>query len=131
MAMRPTLLPIALLLVLVALPAGLAGQAEPLTGNWTFTLNSPEGTATIPLTLSQEGEAITAAVRMPGADGGEPQVLFSGSTTPNGLRFFWELDYNGMQLDVTLVGEPSAAGYAGTADFSGLAQGDWTLARTE
>jgi len=127
--MKATILSLLLLAlgVFVAFP-GLAGAQTTLDGPWTMTLTSPEGTNTIPLTLAQEGEAVTASIRS-----GEPEapVLFAGTLTGTNVHFFWALDYQGMALEITMTGELKEGILAGIASFSGLAQGDWEMRRTE
>jgi hypothetical protein len=94
-------------------------------------MNSPEGLTTFPLTIMQEGDALSVVVRRPTDSGGlgPEEVLFTGTYTAPNVHFFWALDYNGMMLEVNLAGEERDGVLSGPADFSGLAVGDWSLRR--
>jgi len=117
----PTLI---LVLALVS-PNALAAQLD-VSGSWMLTLESPEGVNAVPVTFSQEGAEVTATF---GAAPGGPE-LFAGTASESGVRLVWFLEWNGMPLEITMMGELRDGELSGLADFSGMAQGSWTARRT-
>jgi hypothetical protein len=113
---------------LVILTAPQSGSAQiDVEGPWILTLHSPEGTNEVPLNFGQSGEDVTATF----AGSADGSVLFTGTATDSGVRFLWSLDWNGMPLDITMTGELRDGRLSGVADFSGLAEGEWTARRPE
>jgi len=103
---------------LLAVPPDVSAQSS-IEGSWTSTVNSPEGTFDIPLSIAREADGLVA--RIPTGD-----VFLTGRETAGGVEFFWPLVYQGMDLPTTLVGSFQDGGWTGTADFGGLAEGTWT-----
>jgi len=115
-----------LAVLLAAGPSPASAQSSvDLSGPWVFTMDSPEGTTTFPFMMQQEGNDLAVLA----GQGPEPQVLFRGTASGESVRFFWELNYNGMPLQITLNGALREGRLAGEADFSGLAQGSWSAQR--
>jgi hypothetical protein len=109
--------------VTAVLAAPAVGSAQsPIEGAWAFTLQSPEGTFDIPLTITREADGLVA--RVPTG-----QVFFTGAETTSGVEFFWPLVYQDMDLPTTLVGSFRNGEWVGTADFAGMAQGSWVARR--
>jgi hypothetical protein len=98
-------------------PPAVSAQSR-IEGPWTFTVISPEGTFDIPLTIAREADGLVA--RIPTGE-----VFLTGNETPDGVEFFWPLVYQGMDLPTTLTGSFGDGGWAGSADFGGLAEGTW------
>jgi hypothetical protein len=116
--------PVPRILFAFAVAAGLLSAPHPvvaqdtIVGSWMLTLDSPEGTFNIPLTISREEARLVA--RLPtGA------VFFTGVETPTGVEFHWDLTYQGAELPTTLVVSFRDGGWTGTADFGGAAAGTW------
>ena len=107
--------------VLVAAPSSAAAQSQ-IEGSWAFTLDSPEGTFDIPLTIAVEGDQLVA--RLPTGE-----EFFTGSETASGVEFFWPLIYQDMDLPTTLTGTFRDGMWSGEADFGGMATGTWEAKR--
>jgi len=119
-------LPTLFFLAALVAPSSLAAQLD-LSGSWMLTLQSPEGVNSVPVTFSQEGAEVTATF---GPAPGGPE-LFTGTVSESGVRLVWFLEWNGMPLEITMTGGLRDGELSGMADFSGMAQGDWTARRVE
>jgi hypothetical protein len=111
------------LLLLVARPV--FAQTN-VTGDWDVTVNSPQGANTTLVTLKQDGEKVSGIFKSQ-----QGQLPFDGGTlTGSDLTFTFAITTQGMQIPITLTGKVDGATMAGTADFGGFAQGDWTAKRS-
>jgi len=107
---------------ILAAPGAASAQSS-IEGSWVFTVNSPEGTFDIPLTITLEEELFVG--RIPTGE-----VFFTGTETASGVEFFWPLVYEGMDLPTTLIGSFKDGAWAGSADFGGMAEGTWVARPT-
>jgi hypothetical protein len=120
---RPTLVA---LLLLAAVPGFAQTPAPNVTGDWDFTVNSPQGANTTPVTLKQDGEKVSGIFKSP-----RGAVPFDGGTlTGSDLTFTFTITMQGMQLPITVKGKVESETMAGKADFGGFAEGDWTAKRS-
>jgi hypothetical protein len=112
----------------VAPPAAPVPADTPLasvSGKWNITLTIPNGGAfPFSATLEQDGEGVTGTVSS--AFG---EVPATGTFTNNSLQ----LDYTAQTplgaLNVSMVGEHGASGFAGKATVGGISGADWTGVR--
>jgi hypothetical protein len=110
-----------LLVALVAAPA--AAQVN-LTGDWDMTIESPQGTNTVKVTLTQDGEKITGLFK---SQMGE--LPFTGTLTGVDLKFGFSLPIQGQSLDIVMTGKVDGPNLAGKVQFGGFGEGDWSAKR--
>lgn len=106
---------------MLAAPRAVSAQSQ-IEGSWAFSVNSPEGTFDIPLTITLEDDQRSA--RLPTGED-----FFTGSETSSGVEFFWPLVYQDMDLPTTLTGSFLDGTWSGVADFGGMATGTWEAKR--
>jgi len=113
----------ALLVALLAAPA--AAQID-LTGDWDLTIQSPQGTNTVRVTLTQDGETVSGRVR---SQIGELSV--TGALTGVDLKIAFTLPIQGQSIDIVMTGKVEGPTLAGKVQFGGFGEGDWTATRAE
>lgn len=121
---------VALLLAMLAIPASAPSPAAAQTaldGEWLFVLNSPMGASEIPLTIQQDGDRLVATLSVDVPEGQD--FSMEGSTDGTSVRFFTEVDYEGMPMEINLDGAVADGAMSGMADYGGMARGDWTAER--
>lgn len=110
--------------VLLAEPL-LAQAAADVAGEWDVTINSPQGTSQALLTLKKEGDNWTGTWKSPRGERQLQDVTFKG----NELRFAMKVTLQGQEAVFTYTGTLEKGAMKGTADFGGLATGDWSAVR--
>ena len=114
------------LLALTLLTASPVFAQTNVTGDWDVTVVSPQGTNTTPVSFTQEGDKVSGIFKSP-----QGQLPFDGGKmTGSDLTFTFTITMQGMQLPITLTGKVDGASMAGTADFGGFAQGEWSAKRS-
>jgi hypothetical protein len=111
------------LVALLAVPA--AAQIN-LTGDWDMTIESPQGTNTVKVTLTQDGEKVSGLFK---SQFGELPV--TGALTGVDLKIAFSLPIQGQSVDIVMTGKVEGPTLAGTVQFGGFGEGDWTAKRTE
>lgn len=113
------------LLALVALALGAPGvsaQAPDLSGEWIFTVQSPNGTGTRRATLIQEGDSITGTISSDRATGDVIGAVEDGVVTLNALLMMasgpFEVVYEAEVTDDTMTGTVDFGSY-GSGTFTG------------
>ena len=125
--MRALRVILAAVAVLVSAPANGAAQTD-LSGMWTLTIQSDQGDQPIPITITQDGQDLTAM-----GDGGEiGPVEMKGTLDGSDVLFEWDLYIEGMELNIVFRGTIAEDGtISGTADFGGFGEGGWSAKRVE
>lgn len=118
----------ALTVTLFAIPSDASAQTA-VDGNWLLVLNSPVGVFEIPVSVAQDGEQVLATLAVEAPDGQE--FSLEGSLQGSAIRWSAEVDYEGMPIVISLSGNVSEVTMSGTADYGGMAQGDWSAERAE
>jgi hypothetical protein len=119
--LRSTLLALA-----VAIAAPASAQTPPnIAGDWDVTVQSPQGTNTVLVTLKQDGEKVSGLFKSPLGE-----LPFSGALVGNELKFNFSFPVDGQPLLITMTGKVDGDAIAGKADFGGVAEGDWSAKRT-
>jgi len=113
----------ALLVALLAAPA--AAQIN-LTGDWDMTIESPQGTNTVKVTLTQDGETVSGLFK---SQFGELPV--TGALTGIDLKIGFSLPIQGQLVDIVMTGKVEGPTLAGKVQFGGFGEGDWTATRAE
>ncbi len=111
---------------LVSAPAD--GVAQDLSGMWTLTVESDQGDQPLPITIVQDGNDLTATGEVPDLGPIEMKGMIDGSD----ITFEWNLDIEGMELNILFMGTVAEDGkMSGTLDLGGFGGGDWTAKRVE
>jgi hypothetical protein len=106
------------------LVAPAAGQVN-VTGDWDMTIESPQGTNTVKVTLTQDGEKVSGLFK---SEMGE--LPFTGTLVGVDLKFAFAIPIQGQSLDIVVTGKADGATLAGKMQFGGFGEGDWTAKRT-
>jgi hypothetical protein len=109
----------------VALLAAPAAAQINLTGDWDMTIESPQGTNTVKVTLTQDGEKVSGLFK---SEMGE--LPFTGTLVGVDLTFAFAIPIQGQSLDIAVTGKVDGATIAGKMQFGGFGEGDWTAKRT-
>jgi hypothetical protein len=107
--------------VLLAAPA--AGQVN-LTGDWDMTIESPQGTNTVRVALTQDGEKLSGLFK---SEMGE--LPFTGTIVGTDVKFAFAIPIQGQSLDISVTGKVDGPALAGKMQFGGFGEGDWTAKR--
>jgi hypothetical protein len=112
---------VATLALFLAVPA----QAQTnVNGDWDVSITSPQGTNSVKVTLTQDGEKVKGLFK---TQMGE--LPFEGTLTGTDLKFAYTLPFQGQMIDITMTGKVDGDGITGTANFGGMAEGQWTAKR--
>jgi hypothetical protein len=110
-----------LVVALLAVPA--AAQIS-LTGDWDVTIESPQGTNTVKVTLTQDGEKVNGLFKSPMGE-----LPFTGTLTGVDLKFAFTLPVQGQALEIVMTGKVDGPAIAGKVQFGGFGEGDWSAKR--
>ena len=112
---------------LVSAPADGVAQTD-LSGMWMLTVQTEQGDTRLPVTITQDGQNLTATGENPDVGTVEMKGMIDGSD----ITFEWNLDIEGMELNILLMGTVADDGtMSGTLDLGGFGGGDWTAKRVE
>jgi hypothetical protein len=95
-----------------------------VSGDWQATIDSPQGPATIDVTLKQAGEALTGTVTSPMGS-----VDFKGKILRDALTVSYTLNLQGNSIEITMTGTAAGDVITGSLDFGGMGQVPWTAKR--
>jgi hypothetical protein len=114
-----------------ALSIAVAGSARAqapvsVTGDWDVTVQSPQGTNTVLVTLKQDGEKVDGLFKSPLGE-----LPFSGTLVGSEMKFTFNLPVDGQPLAITMTGKVDGENIVGKADFGGFAEGDWSAKRAK
>jgi hypothetical protein len=95
-----------------------------LTGDWDMTIESPQGTNTVKVTLTQDGEKLSGLFK---SEMGE--LPFAGTIVGADVKFGFAIPIQGQSLDIAVTGKVDGPTLAGKMQFGGFGEGDWTAKR--
>jgi hypothetical protein len=112
----------------IALGGSALAQTPPISvaGDWDVTVQSPQGTNTVLVTLKQDGEKVDGLFKSPLGE-----LPFSGTLVGNEMKFAFTIPVDGQPLAITMTGKVEGDAIAGKADFGGFAEGDWSAKRAK
>ena len=114
-------------LVLAALLLAAPAFAQTnVAGDWNFTIVSPQGTNTMKVNLKQDGEKVSGVIK-----GQAGELPMTGTLTGNDLKLGFAVPFQGQSLEIGLAGKVEGSAIAGTADFGGFAQGEFSAKRPD
>jgi hypothetical protein len=107
--------------------SGLA-QPSPATvaGDWDVTVQSPQGTTNVLVTLKQDGEKVDGLFKSPLGE-----LPFTGTLVGSEMKFTFQFPVDGQPLAITMTGKVEGDAITGKADFGGFAEGDWSAKRAK
>ena len=95
-----------------------------VAGDWDVSVQSPQGTTNVLVTLKQDGEKLDGLFKSPLGE-----LPFTGTITGNELKFTFNFPVDGQPLAITMTGKFEGDAINGKADFGGFAEGDWKATR--
>jgi len=113
---------LALLLSLFA--TSVFAQSPNAAGTWDTTLNSPQGTFNFQIILKQDADKLTGVIK---SQRGE--IPIEGTQTGKDVKLKYTIKFQENDLPITLTGAIDGATMKGSADFGGMAQGDFSSKR--
>ncbi len=96
-----------------------------VAGEWEMTVNSPQGQNQSSLTIKRDGAKLTGSIKSPRGD----RELDSVSVTGSEIQFSLKRNVQGNDMVFAYTGKIDKDSMKGTADFGGLATGDWSAVR--
>ena len=114
----------AFLVVVAALLAGatLTAQKYDLSGEWTFDVQTDQGSGTPTIVLKQDGNKLTGTYKGQLGEG-----AITGTVSGATLKFSFSGNAQGTEFTVTYEGEiESSESVKGKVDLAGLATGTFT-----
>jgi hypothetical protein len=124
-----TRLKVTLLALAVSIAIGALAAAQTLpsvAGDWDVTVQSPQGTNTVLVTLKQDGEKLEGLFKSPLGE-----LPFSGTLVGSDMKFTFSFPVDGQPLLITMTGKVVGDAISGKADFGGFAEGDWSAKRAQ
>ncbi|HEX4949784.1 MAG TPA: hypothetical protein VFZ34_24175 [Blastocatellia bacterium] len=111
--------------LLLVLSFATVATAQSVAGDWQATINSPQGSQTSTMTLKQEGENLTGALK-----GERGELPVKGTIKGSDVKIMFTIKFQDNDFPITLNGKLNGNDIKGDADFGGLAQGDWSAKRS-
>jgi len=104
-----------------------AAETPSLAGKWNVIVQSPNGNIESTLDLKVDGKKVAGLIATP--QFGESKI--EGELVDGKLKFWFTMDANGQQLNVTFVGAAQKDGsLSGTLEF-GQGEVPWTATRAK
>jgi hypothetical protein len=105
-------------------PARVGAQANNVTGEWTFNVQTDQGGGTPTITFKQDGDKLTGkyAGQLGNAD-------LTGTLKGDAIHFTFTLDVQGQQAPVTYDGTVEKNTMKGKMDIGGMVNGTFTATK--
>lgn len=110
-----------LIALLLLFPVTAAAQSTQIHGDWDLTLTTPNGPVNVRATFKQEGDKLSGLLKS-----SRGEVPAQVSLRDKEITINYTVNYNGNDLPITLKGRVADDAMNGTADFGGLADGEWS-----
>lgn len=107
-----------------AAPAAAAGSssAAAAAGEWSLVFSTPQGDIPAKFNIKQEGEELSGEVKGEGPIGNVP---LKGTLKGDTLEIKYTIKFEGNDLPITMKGKIMGAEMKGSADYGGLAEGEF------
>jgi|SRR5678815_58523 hypothetical protein len=112
--------------LLVAMPLAQAAAPDYL-GEWDLTTNSPVGETTNTVEFRKDADGLKAIAKSPQGERPYDSVAVEGDK----ITLVLTIDYQGQPMVITYSGTISDKSINGSADFGGLALGNFSAVRKE
>ena len=113
--------------LLVAMPLAQAAAAPDYLGEWDLTTNSPVGETTNTVEFRKDTDGLKAIAKSPQGERPYDSVAVEGDK----ITLVLTIDYQGQAMVITYSGTISEKSINGSADFGGLALGNFSAVRKE
>ena len=117
-------LPMISFLFLLFCATTVVAQSPNAAGTWDATLTSPQGTFNVQLLLKQDGEKLTGVVK-----GQRGETPVEGALIGKDIKLKYTIKFQDNDMLITLTGVLDGAAIKGTADYGGLANGEFNAKR--
>src|ERR1700730_5656781 len=117
-------LPMISLLFLVLCAITAAAQSTNAAGAWDAVLTSPQGTFNVQLILKQDGDKLSGVVKS-----ARGELPVEGTMSGKDMKLKYTIKFQENDMLITLTGAVDGASIKGSADYGGLADGDFTAKR--
>jgi len=111
-------------LFLVLSATTVVAQSANAAGTWDTTLTSPQGTFNVQLILKQDGEKLSGVVK---SARGETPV--DGTINGKDIKLKYTIKFQENDMLIALTGVQDGTAIKGTADYGGLAEGEFNAKR--
>jgi hypothetical protein len=99
-------------------------QSPNAAGTWDATLTSPQGTFNVQLILKQDGEKLSGVVK-----GQRGETPVEGTLIGKDIKLKYTITFQDNDMLIALTGALDGASIKGSADYGGLADGDFNAKR--
>ena len=106
-------------------PVAQAQAPADVAGEWDVTVNSPQGTNQGVLILKKDADNWSGTWKSPRGERALQDIAVKG----NELRFAMKVNFQGNDMVFTYTGMLEKGALKGSADFAGMATGDWSAVR--
>ena len=117
-------LPMISFLFLILCATTVVAQSPNAAGTWDATLTSPQGTFNVQLILKQDGEKLSGVVKSP-----RGETPIEGTTNGKDIKLKYTIKFQDNDMLITLTGTLDGASIKGSADYGGLADGEFNAKR--
>ena len=114
----------AFLLVLFCASVG-AAQSVSAAGTWAGSLKSPQGEFPLQFSLKQDGDKLSGTVK-----GRAGELPITGTASGKEIKLQYTIKFQDNDMLITLTGALDAKSMKGSADYGGLAEGEFSAQRT-
>ncbi len=98
------------------------GGTAAVAGMWDVVFTTPNGDIPAKLDIKVEGESLTGTVKGSGPTG---DVLLKGTLKGDALEIKYTIKFEGNDMPITMKGKVTGGEMKGTADYGGLAEGEF------
>ena len=99
-------------------------QSGNAAGTRDATLTSPQGTFNVQLILKQDGEKVSGVVKSP-----RGELPIEGTTNGKDIKLKYTIKFQENDMLINLSGALDGASIKGTADYGGMAEGEFNAKR--
>src|SRR6266849_535062 len=99
-------------------------QSPNAAGTWDATLTSPQGTFNVQLILKQDGEKLSGVVK-----GQRGETPVEGTLIGKDIKLKYTIKFQDNDMLIALTGALDRASIKGSADYGGLADGEFNAKR--
>lgn len=111
-------------LFLILCATTVVAQSGNAAGTWDATLTSPQGTFNVQLILKQDGEKLSGVVKSP-----RGETPIEGTSNGKDIKLKYTIKFQDNDMLINLTGALDGASIKGSADYGGLAEGDFSAKR--
>ena len=117
-------LPVISFMLLVLCATATVAQSPNAAGTWDATLTSPQGTFNVQMVLKQDGEKVSGVIK-----GQRGETPVEGTLNGKDLKLNYTIKFQDNDLPIVLTGVLDGAAIKGSADYGGMAAGDFNAKR--